>query len=71
LASTGVPGSDLRQPEDVAHWRKLERERLIRARLKLPVDHRAARSLAIAGALNPLIPASAGTLVSMYWPIKG
>jgi 5,10-methenyltetrahydrofolate synthetase len=71
LASTGVPGSDLRQPEDVAHWRKLERERLIRARLELPVDHGAARSLAIAGALSSLIPAVAGTLVSVYWPIKG
>ena len=62
------------EPHDthaVASWRKLERERLIAARLALPADYRAAQSQAIARELDRRIPAVAGTIVSVYWPIRG
>ena len=62
------------EPHDaatVAIWRKLERERLIAARLALPADYRAAQSTAIAGELDREIPARVGTIVSAYWPIRG
>ncbi len=55
----------------VASWRKLERERLIAARLALPADYRAAQAHAIARELDRLIPARADTVVSVYWPIRG
>jgi 5-formyltetrahydrofolate cyclo-ligase len=61
-------------PQDahaVASWRKLERERLIAARLALPADYRAAQAQAIARELDRQIPVSAGTIVSVYWPIRG
>lgn len=70
MASSDLPASDLRQPLDVTAWRKVERERLLRARLKLAADHRAAQSSAIASALSPLIPAASSAIVSVYWPIK-
>ncbi len=54
----------------VASWRKLERERLIAARLALPSDYRAAQAQAIGRELDRQIPASAGTIVSVYWPIR-
>jgi 5-formyltetrahydrofolate cyclo-ligase len=55
----------------LADWRKLERERLIAARLALPADYRAAQDQAIAGELDREIPSRAGTIVSVYWPIRG
>jgi 5-formyltetrahydrofolate cyclo-ligase len=41
--------------DDVVRWRKAERDRLIRARLELPADYRAAQTSAIASDLNQLI----------------
>lgn len=70
LDPNGVLGLDPRQARDVARWRKAERERLIGARLELSADYRAAQTLAIATELSPLIPTAAGTMVSVYWPIK-
>ena len=61
-------------PDDaaaVASWRKLERERLITARLALSADYRAAQAQAIARELDRQIPAGAATVVSVYWPIRG
>jgi len=55
----------------VARWRKAERERLLDARLKMPLPHRQAAAEAIASALEHLISLTAGTLVSAYWPIRG
>jgi 5-formyltetrahydrofolate cyclo-ligase len=70
LASSGIPALDPPQPEDIARWRKVERERLIRVRLELTADRRAAQASAIASALTPLIPDAPGAIVSVYWPIK-
>ncbi len=70
MASSAAPGSAPQRPEDVARWRKLERERLMRARLDIAADHRAAQTVAIANALSLLIPAVPGAMVSVYWPIK-
>ena len=70
MASGAVPGSDSQPPEDVAAWRRAARERLIRARLGLAPDDRAAQSLAIADALDLLISPVPGAIVSAYWPIK-
>ncbi|MDE2251629.1 MAG: 5-formyltetrahydrofolate cyclo-ligase [Gammaproteobacteria bacterium] len=55
----------------VQDWRKLERERLISARLALAPDYRAAQAQAIARELDARIPAHAGPIVSAYWPIRG
>jgi 5-formyltetrahydrofolate cyclo-ligase len=64
----------MREPQDpraVASWRKLERERLVAARLALPSDYRTAQTQAIAHELDREIPTRAGTIVSVYWPIRG
>jgi 5,10-methenyltetrahydrofolate synthetase len=55
----------------VASWRKLERERLIATRLALPAEYRAVQALAISRELDRQIPVIAGTIVSVYWPIRG
>lgn len=70
LGPDGVVSGDARQARDVARWRKVERERLIGARLSLSADYRAAQTSAIAADLNQLIPSAAATIVSVYWPIK-
>jgi 5-formyltetrahydrofolate cyclo-ligase len=71
LDAAGSPRVDPQQTLDVTRWRKAERERLIAARLKLDPDYRAAQTLAIAGDLDRLIPFTPGTIVSVYWPIRG
>ena len=55
---------------DVAHWRKLERERLVAARLALAADYREAQALAIARDLDQLLPGDC-RIVGLYWPIRG
>lgn len=70
LGADGVPGVDREQARDVARWRKVERERLIAARLALPAEYRDAQAHAIARGLDPLLPGSC-RIVSLYWPIRG
>ncbi len=62
---------DAQDAAAVAGWRKLERERLVAARRALPADYRSTQSQAIARELDRQIPADAGTIVSVYWPIRG
>ena len=71
LDPAGSPRVDPQQALDVNRWRKAERERLIAARLRLAPESRGAQTLAIAGDLDRLVPAAAGTIVSVYWPIRG
>ncbi|MEP6547809.1 MAG: hypothetical protein ABJD53_10120 [Gammaproteobacteria bacterium] len=55
---------------DVAQWRKVERERLIAARLALSVEYRTAQASAIAAQLSRAIALDAKTIISVYWPIR-
>jgi 5-formyltetrahydrofolate cyclo-ligase len=70
LGSEGAPAIDPRQAREVARWRKVERERLIAARLALPAEYRAAQAGAIANDLDGLIPAERRAIISVYWPIR-
>ncbi|WP_217570624.1 5-formyltetrahydrofolate cyclo-ligase [Mesorhizobium sp. GbtcB19] len=56
---------------DVKRWRKVERERLINARLAVSADARSAMSARIANGLDALIGDIAGRMVSLYWPFRG
>jgi 5-formyltetrahydrofolate cyclo-ligase len=71
LDPDGSPRVDPQQAEDVARWRKAERERLIGARMALVTDVRAAQALAIARDLDSLVASADSPLVSVYWPIRG
>ncbi len=62
---------DARQARDVARWRKAERQRLIAARLAVPVGVRQECARRIGGHLDRLVPASPATVVSLYWPFRG
>src|SRR6476646_8140490 len=59
------------QARDVARWRKTQRERLIVARLAVPLAAREACASRIAADLDRLVPDSSATLVSVYWPFRG
>ncbi len=61
---------DPRQAEDVARWRKAERERLLAAREALSSESRVAQTAAMATHLERLIPDNAPQIVSVYWPIR-
>ena len=71
LAADGTPRVDPEQARDVARWRKVERERLIAARMALPAEYRAAQALAIARELDRVLEGRPGAIVSLYWPIRG
>jgi len=58
-------------PEDVARWRKAERQRLLAAREALPAEARAAQTAAMTRALDGLIEEGTDRIVSAYWPIRG
>jgi 5-formyltetrahydrofolate cyclo-ligase len=63
---------DPRQSMDVARWRKAERERLIAARLALPIDVRTEHARLLARDLDHLIAAiTTAPVVSLYWPFRG
>jgi 5,10-methenyltetrahydrofolate synthetase len=62
---------DPQQARDVAQWRKVERERLIAARLAMGADARAAQTKAIAKDLDALLAEQRTAIVSAYWPIRG
>lgn len=57
--------------EDIAGWRRSERERLIAARLALSSDQRADHSEAIARRLDDAAGGLARRIVSIYWPFRG
>lgn len=54
------------EARDVARWRKAERQRLIAARLALPVAVREEYATRIAADLDRLVPVSSATVVSVY-----
>ena len=70
LDADGRVGVDRQQARDVARWRKAERARLLAVRLKLTQEYRDAVTERIANSLDGLIPASDGTIVSAYFPIR-
>lgn len=63
--------ADAEQARDVARWRKAERERLIAARLALPLATRTEHVRLIARDLDRLVPREPGAIVSLYWPFRG
>ena len=71
LDAAGKPYSDSVQARDVARWRKVERERLIDARLARPAPERDSVARAIGRDLAALVDALGGGTVSVYWPIRG
>ena len=71
LGADGASVIDPQQAQDVARWRKAERERLLALRLALSPEYRAAQAAAIAAELDRLIPTDGTELVSVYWPIRG
>ena len=66
----GMP-ADPQLARDVARWRKCERERLIAARLAMPVDERLEHAARIAKDLDAFIAIAPETVISVYWPIRG
>ena len=70
LDADGVPRVDPAQLRDVLRWRKVERERLIAARMALSAERRTAQATDIARDLDRLLPTGSPT-VSLYWPIRG
>jgi 5,10-methenyltetrahydrofolate synthetase len=56
---------------EVLAWRKSERERLMAERLAVPAADRQDRATRIAAHLDRLLPDLTGTIVSLYWPIRG
>ncbi|QKV17255.1 5-formyltetrahydrofolate cyclo-ligase [Oricola thermophila] len=62
---------DERTATDVARWRKAERERLIAARLAVPMEERIATAQKIIEALDGLTAAYSRPAVALYWPFRG
>ncbi|MBS0388537.1 MAG: 5-formyltetrahydrofolate cyclo-ligase [Proteobacteria bacterium] len=62
---------DPHDAQAVQAWRKLERARLLAARTALAADYRAAQTRAIAAELDRRVASRTGTIVSVYWPIRG
>jgi 5-formyltetrahydrofolate cyclo-ligase len=71
LGPDGTSVVDPQQARDVARWRKVERERLLAARLALSAERRATQTVAIAADLDLLLPPNETDIVSVYWPIRG
>ncbi|MEQ1711253.1 MAG: 5-formyltetrahydrofolate cyclo-ligase [Hyphomicrobium sp.] len=59
------------QANDVARWRKAERQRLIAARLALNSDAREAHAGLIARDLDDIVRNTVNPIVSLYWPFRG
>ena len=64
--SSGCP----RAVDDVAAWRKAERERLIAARLAMPASAHRAATAAIARLLDAQFIAANPGVVGCYWPFR-
>ena len=56
---------------DAMRWRKVERERLIAARLAIPSEVRRLHGERIAAHLQAAIGDVTGLIVSAYWPFRG
>ncbi len=70
-SENGGLSPDPAQMRDVAVWRKAERERLIAARLAVPVAVREACGNRIASDLTELIAFDTDAIVGVYWPFRG
>lgn len=55
----------------VVRWRKVERRRLLDARLAIGAEARKAKSEQIASRLDLAIGEVSGRIISCYWPIRG
>lgn len=66
-----VDMSPAAQRSNILRWRKAERERLITQRLAIPAAKRAADGERIAANLDRLLPSLEGSIVSLYWPLRG
>jgi 5-formyltetrahydrofolate cyclo-ligase len=71
LSDSGYVAVDPVEATDVARWRKAERERLITARLAVPVAERKRVAEEISGELDGLIESRPSIIVSLYWPFRG
>lgn len=56
---------------EVAIWRKTEREELIAARLAVPASERKRVAIEVSDVLDEMIVISSDTIVSLYWPFRG
>lgn len=54
-----------------ASWRRVERSRLIAARLAMSAQARREGARLICAALDRLLPEPGGLVVAVYWPIRG
>ena len=54
-----------------ASWRRVERSRLIAARLAMPAEARREGARLIGAVLDRLLPEPGGLVVAVYWPIRG
>jgi 5-formyltetrahydrofolate cyclo-ligase len=71
-ARSGVsPEDGVVKQGDVAHWRKLERARLIKERVEVSAGTRKKNSDCIAEWLDVAIGDLSGRIVSGYWPFRG
>lgn len=61
----------MRSWAEITLWRKAERERLVAARLAMPVDERSRLTVEIARRLDDMLANVAGQTVSFYWPFRG
>ena len=71
LGENGYAAVDAVAAADVARWRKAERERLIAARLAVPVEERSRVGEEVAAELDRLIEPRPGIAISLYWPFRG
>ena len=58
------------EPDEVYAWKKVERERLIAARMALPLDDYAAKSEAISATLAARFPPETLGSLGCYWPFR-
>lgn len=58
-------------PDEIAPWRKAERERLIRERRAITSEQRRQWDARIVGALEQVLGETRGAVVSAYWPFRG
>jgi 5,10-methenyltetrahydrofolate synthetase len=70
-AYVGLPGGTAKPDENLKRWRKIERERLLAARMALNGQTREHHDRQIADSLYGAIGDPRGLTVSVYWPFKG
>lgn len=67
----GFEPVDSQTASDVARWRKAERERLIAARLSVPVEERRSTAQAVVAALDGFVAQFSRPVIGLYWPFRG